>query len=91
MPALRAMHLEWPEELDCDRFVEPPNLCMQPELAEEEHAGAVEHNVSVDVYNLNRCPESMRLEGDRCVAVCDVQSEFEKKQVDAFEVILGTV
>ncbi|XP_017775926.1 PREDICTED: frizzled-10-like [Nicrophorus vespilloides] len=72
MPALEAAGLVWPSQLNCSRFPEPPDLCMQ-KRSEDELSSMVAFEPSLlhqQRIKVKPCPQDTVLIGDRCTKIC---------------------
>lgn len=96
LPALLNAGLTWPQKIDCSRFPEPPDLCMQQPTEEDSnhHANQV-NDLLIDDHirgfksSVKSCPRNTILIDNNCVKVCNSDSRYSASDRHLFEIWSG--
>ncbi|KAJ8964788.1 hypothetical protein NQ317_016082 [Molorchus minor] len=90
--SLMKIGLDWPQELNCSSFPEPPELCMQqPEDNEDINSEVVHRSYfspdEIDNFDNNNCPPNTTPFGYKCVPLCkESHQQLQKTEAATFEV-----
>lgn len=88
---LQAAGFEWPAQLNCSRFPEPPNLCMQQPPDDDSHL-ITGNEIIIPIashssrFTGNVCPSNTVPVGQKCLRLCKSDLVYAKNDRILYEV-----
>ncbi|KAF5270682.1 hypothetical protein FQA39_LY01420 [Lamprigera yunnana] len=74
--SLQQINFAWPVELDCNKFPEPPNLCMQQPSEDDLKDVSSEQFHSFRSTTTQLCPSNSVPGSDRCLRKCNANDTY---------------